>query len=262
MNVFLITTDEPFHLPRMVDEILSHDQRRCIRGVALLQPPGRGGWRKLVRQFFDLYDFPTFLLVGAHFVASRIAALLPRAIIPRSWRSVADIASQHGLPIYRIADINAEPWVDFFHQQSADLLVSLSASQVFRDSILATPTLGVINVHGAPLPRYRGLLPSFWQLYHGETEGAVTVHWMEKKLDSGAILVQRSFPIAPDETLESLIRKGKALGATLVHEAIDLVAQYGRDVPTTPNDPRMATYFSFPTRQQAHEFLAMGRRFR
>jgi methionyl-tRNA formyltransferase len=261
MRAFLITTDEPFYLPGLVRGILAGRAGAHVRGIGLLQPQGKGGWTKLIRRFYDLYDLPTFVRVGGGFVARKAIRRLPRALVPSGLRSVADVASDFGVPLHRIEDINAQRWLDFFRSEEVDLLVSLSASQIFKDRLLALPRYGIINLHAAPLPRYRGLMPSFWQLYHGERQGAVTVHWMEKELDSGDIILQRGFPIAPSDTQDALIRRGKQVGAELVAEAIELIEGRGRDVPTTPNDPAQATYFSFPTREDARRFRAMGKRF-
>lgn len=261
MKAYLITTDEPFYLPGLVRAILAADNRRHVRGIGLLQPPGKGGWKKLISQFFDLYDLRTFVKVGSSFVVRKAARRLPSCLIPQRLSSVAEVASGFGVPVHHIDDINACRWLDFFCKEQVDLLVSLSASQIFRKRILALPRHGVINLHAAPLPRYRGLMPSFWQLYHGERQGAVTVHWMEEELDSGEIILQRWFPILPTDTQDAVIRRGKHHGAELVIEALELIEELGEAVPTRPNDPAQATYFSFPTREEARRFRSMGKRF-
>jgi methionyl-tRNA formyltransferase len=261
MNVYLVTTDEPFYLPGMIRDILVGPARGHVRGIGLLEPQGKRGWKKLIGQFFDLYDLPTFVSVGASFAIRRLAQKLPSALVPSRLHSVAEVASSHRVPVYRIDDINGERWLEFFRQEQVDLIVSLSASQIFKERILALPSHGVVNVHAAPLPRYRGLMPSFWQLFHGEKEGAVTVHWMERELDSGDIILQRWFPISASDSQDALIRRGKRIGAELVSEAIQLLAARGRGAPTTRNDPSQATYFSFPTREEARQFRAMGKRF-
>jgi methionyl-tRNA formyltransferase len=74
-------------------------------------------------------------------------------------------------------------------------------TQPLRDQ---TPA-GIVNCHGALLPRYRGLMPSFWTLANGETEGGVSVHFVDAKLDNGPIVVQKSYRIHKHDTLEDVM---------------------------------------------------------
>jgi methionyl-tRNA formyltransferase len=41
-------------------------------------------------------------------------------------------------------------------------------------------TAGIINCHGALLPKYRGLMPSFLTLKQWGNEGGVSVHFIDK----------------------------------------------------------------------------------
>ncbi len=119
--------------------------------------------------------------------------------------------------------------------------------------------MGCINVHGAPLPKYRGMMPSFWALQNGENKTAVTVHDLEAKLDDGDILVQQEVEIAPDETWDSLVRKTKAQGAQALILAIKQIKE--GTVHRKANREEDATYYSFPTAKDRKAFLQAGRRF-
>ena len=97
--------------------------------------------------------------------------------------------------------------------------------------LLSLPRLGCINTHPSLLPRYRGPNPLFWQVMNGETEGGLTIHRMDADFDTGPILVQRSFPIEPDDDVDSLYPKLLTQGATMIPEALSLVAA---GAPGTP----------------------------
>lgn len=120
------------------------------------------------------------------------------------------------------------------------------------------PAEGCINVHAGPLPRYRGMLPTFWVLYEREAETAVTVHYMNEELDDGPIILQETVPIREDETQASLMRRCKIVGARLLSQTIDLIEM--DQVQPEPNPSEEATYYSFPSPQQAREFRAFGGR--
>jgi methionyl-tRNA formyltransferase len=124
---------------------------------------------------------------------------------------------------------------------------------------LTLPPHGCINVHGGPLPKYRGRLPSFWALLNGERETGVTVHFMNEELDDGPIILQRRVSIVPGETQHSLILKTKRVGTELLLEALDRLEK--GSVETLPNDRSQATYNTFPTPEDGRKFRRLGLRF-
>jgi methionyl-tRNA formyltransferase len=64
-----------------------------------------------------------------------------------------------------------------------------------------------VNVHYAPLPRYRGRATVNWALINGEREAAITIHSLVPGLDAGGILYQRTIPIGPADTVTSLYER-------------------------------------------------------
>ena len=122
------------------------------------------------------------------------------------------------------------------------------------------PARGAINIHGALLPRYQGLLPSFWVLAKGEPETGVTVHWMDEEIDHGAILLQRPVPIERSDTVHSLVRRSKVeIGKYLLVEAIAAIER--GDAPRVLDGSQQATYFSYPDEAALRDFRAQARRF-
>lgn len=260
MRILLCTQDEPFQLPVFFQTILE----RCLEdvvGIVILSPFKHGSsFFTVARRQLDLLGPVDFFLFGCQYALYK---LLDRT--GRSWRgrfySVVSVASHFNVPTYRPSNINSREFLDFLAKDvRPDLIVSVAASAVFKRRLLDLPPLGCINVHSAPLPRYRGMLPSFWVLYNGEKQTAVTIHYMDEKLDDGDIILQQSVPIAPEETFHSLVAKTKHIGAELLLQAFDLIET--GSVVTLPNDHRQATYYSFPTREDARRFRASGRRFR
>ena len=53
----------------------------------------------------------------------------------------------------------------------------------------------MLNIHSGRLPKYRGMMPTFWQLLAGEREATITVHEMVPRLDAGAVLGKVEFPL-------------------------------------------------------------------
>ena len=103
-------------------------------------------------------------------------------------------------------------------------------------------------------------MPSFWTLANGESEGGVTVHFVDEKLDNGPIVVQRRYRIRSRDSLEDIMARSKDLAAESIIDAVRLIE--GGDPPLFPNDESQATHFSMPEREDVRRFLANGHRFR
>jgi methionyl-tRNA formyltransferase len=256
MRLLFITCDDVFYLPRFFGRVLADWGGQTAALVIL--PPLRSV-KVTVQRSWELYGPWGFARTSARYAARKAAArLLPW--VPACRRlSVAGVAGEHGIAVHTPASVDAPEFVALVRDAiRPDLIVSVAASQIFKEPLLRVPPLGCINIHGALLPRYRGMLPSFWTLYNGEREGGVTVHYMNPGIDDGAIIAQRHFPIHPGDTVEGLIGRSKALGAELLTEVIGRIAR--GEVVTAPNDAAAGTYYSFPTRADVRSLRARGRR--
>ncbi|WP_341659368.1 formyltransferase family protein [Vibrio sp.] len=66
-----------------------------------------------------------------------------------------------------------------------------------------------INVHGALLPRYRGMHGGTWALINGEEKAGYTIHLVDQGIDSGPIYFQSSVDVGISETIISVREKIK-----------------------------------------------------
>ncbi len=112
-------------------------------------------------------------------------------------------------------------------------------------AVLRTLRLGALNIHTSLLPRHRGPMPVHWALLHGDTETGVTIHWMDRRFDSGPIVAQRGGIPLPDQidddVADGLIRDFDEVARELVPVAL---ARAAEGLPGTPQDDRQATYES------------------
>jgi methionyl-tRNA formyltransferase len=174
--------------------------------------------------------------------------------------SIEAVSSAHGIPLSKIRSINSDESISLIKKEAPDLIVSLSASQIFSKRVIGLANWATINVHNAPLPKYQGLMPSFWVLCNGETETATTVHLVAEKIDAGDMVVQKRVEIDGDETLNSLITKTKLITVDVLVEAFNLFQEHGGRPPTKAMAQEEATYFSFPERKDIARFRRAGRR--
>jgi len=178
---------------------------------------------------------------------------------PSAIPSLADAATRRDVPLVTAADVNAPPILDVIRAWQPDLLLSIYLNQRIRPALLRIPTLGALNVHGALLPRNRGLFPYFWVLANGDHEAGVTVHWVDEHFDTGDVVAQRAYAIRADDTVETLAWSGAEIGAELL---LDALAQIDAGVATrVPQHEAAATYFSWPTRADVARLRTRQRRY-
>ncbi|WP_397446902.1 methionyl-tRNA formyltransferase [Polaribacter sp. R77954] len=113
-----------------------------------------------------------------------------------------------------------------FQQELQNLQADLQIVVAFRmlpKTVWQMPKLGTFNLHASLLPEYRGAAPIHWAIINGETKTGVTTFFIDDKIDTGAIILQKSITIANTETVGSLHDKLMFLGADLVAKTIDLI---------------------------------------
>lgn len=157
-----------------------------------------------------------------------------------------------------VSNLNAKEFVNHVSKVAPDLIISYSAPQIIKPELLSVPKYGIINVHGALLPNYRGCMPSFWYLYNDETVGGATVHYMSADIDDGDICLQGSIDISDCKTMFQLMKKTKELGGELICESIRQIA--AGTLKARPNDTQNGSYFTWPTLEQAREFRKRGKK--
>ena len=71
----------------------------------------------------------------------------------------------------------------------------------------------IINLHNAPLPKYRGVRPINWALKNNEDYHGVTIHQITEGIDDGPILGKITYPIFPEiEEVEDVYKKSLEYG--------------------------------------------------
>ncbi|MFP4427488.1 MAG: glycosyltransferase [Spirochaetaceae bacterium] len=273
LRIAMVTQEDPFYIPlffreffriaRIRRELASADAETRnripssgrpieVQGLMIQRPLGNKTSKGLAKRIWRLYGTLGFVRVGFRYVWAKLCGRFLRG------RSVSGAAKTAGVSLLPMADANGEAFLSFVRENRIDLVVSVSASQIFKGEILSAPTYGCINLHNAPLPHYRGMLPNFWQMYQGEKESVLTIHQMVEDLDKGDILLQRTTPIREEMSLEQLIRTTKVRSARALWHLLDRFAT--DTVEVTPLPEEEGSYFSWPTREEAKEFRRRGRR--
>lgn len=106
-----------------------------------------------------------------------------------------------------------------------DIIITAAYGQIIPSAILDYPQYGCINVHGSLLPKLRGGAPIHHAIINGDTIAGVTIMYMDKKMDSGDIISQKSTPIEEDTTLDELYSSLSYLGRDLLIETLPSIIE-------------------------------------
>lgn len=257
LNVLFITQDDPIYVREFFDEFLELriDGIRLL-GIVLAPAMGKKKLRDLVSQMWGFYGPVDFFRMGFRFAKTKFLAGLPNSLRFGRTITIQQIADRHGVPVKFVADLNDAAFVDWVRQKGIDVVASVAAPQIIKEDLIDAPRIACINIHNATLPKYRGMLPNFWQMLHGEESVGTTVHKINKGIDDGPILAQSETRLLPDESLDGVIRRTKRAGAHLMLEV--LTSFRHSTVRELPNDSSDGSYFSFPTRADVAEFRRRG----
>jgi len=137
---------------------------------------------------------------------------------------IKQAADTHGIPVYQPQKVRNPDFIREVERLHPDLIVVVAFGQILPKILLAIPRYGCINVHASLLPLYRGAAPIPWAIIRGESETGVTTMLMDEGMDTGPILLQSRVEILPRETSGQLSERLSKLGAELLVETVDHIA--------------------------------------
>ena len=149
-------------------------------------------------------------------------------------------AIEAAVPVLQPATLKDPQVIERLRALNADLGVVAAYGKILNDAVLATPRLGLINVHASLLPRHRGAAPVHRAIAAGDRETGVTIMRVVKALDAGPMMATARRPIGNDETSVDVERDLASIGAALLVATVDDLAA-GRATETPQNEAE-ATY--------------------
>ncbi len=145
-----------------------------------------------------------------------------------------------GCPVIRAANSNAEEVRAEIAGLSPDYIFVIGSSQLCGEALRAITPDRMVGYHPAPLPRLRGRGVIPWTILLDEPITAGTLFLIDEGTDSGAILAQHFFHVAPDETAATLYAKHMAVLAEMLPPLLSGLAA-GTVTPRV-QDERYATF--------------------
>ncbi|WP_137297738.1 methionyl-tRNA formyltransferase [Psychromonas sp. SP041] len=154
--------------------------------------------------------------------------------------AVKEVALANDIAVYQPENFKQSDSVEQLASLNADLMIVVAYGLILPTSVLTTPRLGCLNVHGSLLPRWRGAAPFQRAIWAGDKETGVTIMQMDEGLDTGDMLKKVSCPIDTDETSASLYAKVAKQAPAVLIETINQL-QAG-ELIAEQQDENEATY--------------------
>ena len=86
----------------------------------------------------------------------------------------------------------------------ADLIVLAGYMKILSAEFTQRFAGKILNIHPSVLPKYSGLYTYQRAMEAGETEHGMTIHFVNEKVDGGAIVLQAKVPIFPEDNITDI----------------------------------------------------------
>lgn len=150
-------------------------------------------------------------------------------------------AEAAGLPVIATRSLKTPEGKGAWKQLAADLCVMAFVTDIIPNEVLEYPAKGTIQYHPSLLPLHRGSSAMNWPIINGETETGLSIFWPDQGIDTGPILLQKTTPIGPDQTMGDLYFNNLfPMGVDALAESVALVA--AGKAPRIEQDHALSTY--------------------
>ena len=153
---------------------------------------------------------------------------------------VKSVALELGYDVLQPESVKTDEFKTTIAALNPDYLVVIAFGQIIPKAVLETPDKAAINLHASLLPKYRGPAPIQWAIIKREKETGVTTMLMDEGLDTGDMLLTRKVEISNRETSGTLHERLANVGAGLVLETLDKLAD--GSISPVPQDEEQSSY--------------------
>ncbi|CAK1541584.1 unnamed protein product [Leptosia nina] len=172
---------------------------------------------------------------------------------------LATIASQNGTPVFKYKSwrIKGKVIPEVFEEYKsvqAELNVLPFCTQFIPMEVILYPQYQSICYHPSILPRHRGASSINWTLMEGDSTCGLSIFWADDGLDTGPILLQKSFPCTIDDTVDTIYNKYLyPEGIKALAESVNMVAN--GTAPRIEQTEEGATYDPALFKPETHQIV-------
>lgn len=156
------------------------------------------------------------------------------------YRDLHPVARELGIETLDVVQINDPAVVARLAAVEMDHLLVLGWSQLIGPAVMATARKGAMGLHPAPLPELRGRAVIPWTILTRRRRTATSLFWIDEGTDTGDLIAQRFFEVAPDEAARSLYDKHMCALTAMLPEVLPALA--AGTAPRVRQDHARATW--------------------
>jgi len=150
------------------------------------------------------------------------------------------VAAAAAIPVVQPLKLKDPDFLATIADLRPDLGVVAAYGRILPEALLGIPRLGMINIHGSLLPKYRGAAPVHRAVINGDVETGISIMRVVKELDAGPVFSLGRLPIGVDDTTPEIERALSVMGADLVSRVVDQLSE--GTPPESPQDDAAASY--------------------
>ena len=247
-KILIVTQIDPIYMISFFDELFSIISFKNLDiDIEIFDLPNFNESKiRLVKRMIKFYGIKDFFKL--------LIIYFKEIILNQRISNFKKFLSKKSIKFQKIKSINHNTFYEYLKNLKPNFLVSVSAPEVFRDKILSLPNIQYINLHCAPLPSYKGMMPNFWQKLNNEIYSAITIHEISNKIDDGKILYQKKINLLQTDSLHKTIINCKKISAITLLE-------YLFKEKLNSNNLNEDSYFSFPGDKDVNLFRKSNKRF-
>lgn len=148
---------------------------------------------------------------------------------------VKKYALAHQLPVLQPVKLKDPEFVEQLRSYQANLQVVV-AFRMLPEVVWDMPEYGTFNVHAALLPQYRGAAPINWAVINGETQTGVTTFFLDHDIDTGRVIMQKTFDVPESADVEYVYDGLMHLGAEICLETLERIIVADGHPESIPQD--------------------------
>jgi methionyl-tRNA formyltransferase len=164
----------------------------------------------------------------------------------RGFLTFDQVAKKYQVDLTHVNEIKSEEARTRISAFQPDLFVSIRFGKIFKGPVLSIPSRGIINLHSAILPDYKGVLGTVRAFMAGEHTIGSTIHYIKDSgIDTGDIISINSFKVSAEK---SVLWHIVNLYPDAISTLMDIISHLsmGKEISASPQ-PAGGHYYSFPT---------------
>ena len=126
---------------------------------------------------------------------------------------VKEYALSVGLRVETPTSMRTAEVEEMLREVGADVFIVAAYGKILPKNLLELPSLGCVCIHASLLPAWRGAAPIQRAVMNGDTEGGITMMYMDEGIDTGDIILQKKIAISQTMTAGEYHDEMARLGA-------------------------------------------------